>query len=82
MSMMCRPKWQFLHMYRSHDMRHVDFHGLTGSQRTPRVWGVTAFIYAISDSPWVSPVHVVPKKGGFTVIRNERNELILTRTAT
>ena len=30
------------------------------------------FIYAISDSPWVSPVHVVPKKGGFTVIRNEK----------
>ena len=26
------------------------------------------FIYAILDSPWVSPVHVVPKKGGFTVI--------------
>ena len=40
------------------------------------------FIYAISDSPWVSPVHVVPKKGGFTVIRNERNELIPTRTVT
>ena len=38
------------------------------------------FIYAISDSPWVSPVHVVPKKGGFTVIRNEKNELIPTRT--
>ena len=36
------------------------------------------FIYAISDSPWVSPVHVVPKKGGFTVIRNEKNELIPT----
>ena len=27
-------------------------------------------IYAILYSPWVSPVHVVPKKGGFTVIRN------------
>ena len=40
------------------------------------------FIYAISDSPWVSPVHVVPKKGGFTVIRNEKNELIPTRTVT
>ena len=40
------------------------------------------FIYAISDSPWVSPVHVVPKKGGFTVIRNEKNELIPTRTMT
>ena len=40
------------------------------------------FIYAISDSSWVSPVHVVPKKGGFTMIRNEENELIPTRTVT
>ena len=40
------------------------------------------FIYAISDSPWVSPVHVVPKKGGFIVIRNEKNELIPIRTVT
>ena len=45
-------------------------------------WLNAGFIYAISDSPWVSPVHVVPKKGGFTVIRNEKNELILTRTVT
>nr|GEW05552.1 reverse transcriptase domain-containing protein [Tanacetum cinerariifolium] len=36
-------------------------------------------IYPISDSPWVSPVHYVPKKGGFTVVKNEENELILTR---
>ncbi|GKB78306.1 reverse transcriptase domain-containing protein [Tanacetum coccineum] len=28
-------------------------------------------IYPISDSPWVSPVHCVPKKGGMTVIENE-----------
>nr|GEX11229.1 reverse transcriptase domain-containing protein [Tanacetum cinerariifolium] len=35
-------------------------------------------IYPISDSPWVSPVHCVPKKGGFTVVENEDNELILT----
>jgi len=27
-------------------------------------------IYTISDSSWVSPVQVVPKKGGMTVIRN------------
>ena len=40
------------------------------------------FIYAISNSPWVSPVHMVPKKGGFTVIRNEKNELIPTRIVT
>ena len=43
-------------------------------------WLNAGFIYAISDSPWVSLVHVVPKKGGFTVIRNERNELIPIRT--
>ena len=44
-------------------------------------WLNAGFIYAISDSSWVSP-HVVPKKGGFTVIRNEKNELIATRTVT
>ena len=27
-------------------------------------------IYPISDSEWVSPVHVVPKKGGITVTKN------------
>ncbi|GKD19220.1 reverse transcriptase domain-containing protein [Tanacetum coccineum] len=36
-------------------------------------------IYPISNSPWVSPVHVVPKKGGMTVVTNDNNELILTR---
>nr|GEX24113.1 ribonuclease H-like domain-containing protein [Tanacetum cinerariifolium] len=36
-------------------------------------------IYPISDSPWVSPVHCVPKKGGFTVVENEENKLHLTR---
>ena len=45
-------------------------------------WLNAGFIYAILDSPWVSPVHVVPRKGGFTVIRNDRNELIPTRTVT
>nr|GEU98743.1 DNA-directed DNA polymerase [Tanacetum cinerariifolium] len=35
-------------------------------------------IYRISDSPWVSPVHCVPKKGGFIVVENEENELIPT----
>jgi len=39
-------------------------------------------IYPISDGAWVSPVQVVPKKGGMTVIHNERNELIPTRTVT
>ncbi|GJZ33774.1 reverse transcriptase domain-containing protein [Tanacetum coccineum] len=39
-------------------------------------------IYPISDSPWVSPVHCVPKKGGITVVANEENELISTRLVT
>nr|GFD37452.1 reverse transcriptase domain-containing protein [Tanacetum cinerariifolium] len=36
-------------------------------------------IYPISDSPWVSPIHCVPKKGGMTVIKNDGNELVPTR---
>ena len=28
-------------------------------------------IYPISDSKWVSPIHVVPKKSGITVVKNE-----------
>nr|GEV44757.1 reverse transcriptase domain-containing protein [Tanacetum cinerariifolium] len=39
-------------------------------------------IYPIYDSPWVSLVHCVPKKGGFAVVENEDNELILTRLVT
>ncbi|GKC34257.1 reverse transcriptase domain-containing protein [Tanacetum coccineum] len=39
-------------------------------------------IYPISDSPWVSPVHCVPKKGGFTVVENDENEIIPTRLVT
>nr|GEV09733.1 reverse transcriptase [Tanacetum cinerariifolium] len=39
-------------------------------------------IYPISDSPWVSPIHYVPKKGGMTVVANENNELIPTRLVT
>nr|GEZ90701.1 reverse transcriptase domain-containing protein [Tanacetum cinerariifolium] len=39
-------------------------------------------IYPISDSPWVSPIHCVPKKGGMTVIKNDKNELVPTRLIT
>nr|GFB78510.1 hypothetical protein [Tanacetum cinerariifolium] len=39
----------------------------------------TDMIYPISDSPWVSPIHCVPKKEGMTVVANENNELILMR---
>ncbi|GKF12815.1 reverse transcriptase domain-containing protein, partial [Tanacetum coccineum] len=42
----------------------------------------TRLIYPISDSPWVSPVHCVPKKGGMTVVTNDDNELVPTRLVT
>nr|GEZ94342.1 reverse transcriptase domain-containing protein [Tanacetum cinerariifolium] len=39
-------------------------------------------IYPIFDSPWVSPVHYVPKKGGMTIIKNDENKLVPTRIVT
>ncbi|GKA02537.1 reverse transcriptase domain-containing protein [Tanacetum coccineum] len=42
----------------------------------------TGIIYLISNSPWVSPIHCVPKKGSITVVTNENNELVPTRTVT
>ncbi|GKE53791.1 reverse transcriptase domain-containing protein, partial [Tanacetum coccineum] len=40
----------------------------------------TGIIYPIVDSPWVSPIHCVPKKGGITVVTNKNDELVPTRT--
>ncbi|GJV73855.1 reverse transcriptase domain-containing protein [Tanacetum coccineum] len=42
----------------------------------------TGIIYPIADSPWVIPIHCVLKKGGITIVTNERNELVPTRTVT
>ncbi|GKB58423.1 hypothetical protein Tco_0914609 [Tanacetum coccineum] len=42
----------------------------------------TGIIYPIADSPWVSPIHCVPKKGDITVFTNENDELVPTRTVT
>ena len=35
-----------------------------------------SIIYPVTDSQWVSPVHCVPKKGGITVVPNDKDELI------
>ena len=35
-------------------------------------------IYLISDSTWVSPTQVVPKKSGVTTVKNERGEELST----
>ncbi|GKD28421.1 hypothetical protein Tco_1239199, partial [Tanacetum coccineum] len=39
-------------------------------------------IYPIEDSPWISHVYCIPKKGGMTIVTNEKNELVPTRTVT
>ena len=39
-------------------------------------------IYLISDSQWVSQVHVVPKKASFMVVKNEHKELVQMRLPT
>jgi hypothetical protein len=39
-------------------------------------------IYPVPYNEWVSPVQVVPKKEGMTIVKNEKNELIPQRTIT
>ena len=41
-----------------------------------------SIIYPIADSQWVSLVHCVPKKGGITVVPNDKDELIPQRIVT
>ncbi|XP_070049012.1 uncharacterized protein [Nicotiana tomentosiformis] len=45
-------------------------------------WLDSGIVYPIYDSSWTSPVQCVPKKGGMTVVTNEKNELIPIRTVT
>ena len=39
-------------------------------------------IYPVADSQWVSHVQCVPKKGGITVVPNDKDELIPQRIIT
>nr|GEV61250.1 reverse transcriptase domain-containing protein [Tanacetum cinerariifolium] len=65
---------------------HLEYAFLEGDDKLPviiakdlSVEEKTALITVLkSHNPWVSPVHCVPKKGGFTVVENEDNELIST----
>ncbi|GKD56412.1 DNA-directed DNA polymerase, partial [Tanacetum coccineum] len=71
-------------------IRHIEF--VNTPRLNPKVQDVvkneivklldSGLIYPISESSWVSPIHVVPKKGGMTVVLNENNELIPSRTVT
>nr|GEV81913.1 DNA-directed DNA polymerase [Tanacetum cinerariifolium] len=63
---------------------HLEYAFLEESKKLPEFIKLldAGMIYPISDSPWVSPIHCVPKKGGMNVVANENNELILTRLVT
>ncbi|GJR46476.1 reverse transcriptase domain-containing protein [Tanacetum coccineum] len=82
----------FIKVLKSHsDALACNFPDIKSTQRrvNPKIHEVSkkevlklldaGLIYPISDSPWVSPVHCIPKKGGFTVVENDENELIHTR---
>ena len=43
---------------------------------------MSGIINSILDSKSVSPVQVVPKKGGMIVIKNDKGESVSTRTVT
>ncbi|XP_043700003.1 uncharacterized protein LOC122650672 [Telopea speciosissima] len=45
-------------------------------------WLDASIIYPISDSKWVSPTQVVPKKSGITVVENVQGDKVTTRTTT
>ena len=45
-------------------------------------WLDAGVIYPIADSSWVCLVQCVPKKGGMTVVPNEKNELVPMRPVT
>ncbi|RVW30823.1 Retrovirus-related Pol polyprotein from transposon 297 [Vitis vinifera] len=47
-----------------------------GAKPTPGI------IYPISDSTWVSPTQVVPKKSGITVVKGENGDEVSTRLTT
>nr|GEU51098.1 reverse transcriptase domain-containing protein [Tanacetum cinerariifolium] len=66
---------------------HLEYAFLEGDDKLPviiakdlSVEEKTALLTVLN--PWVSPVHCVPKKEGFTVVENEDNELIPTRLVT
>nr|GEU69400.1 reverse transcriptase domain-containing protein [Tanacetum cinerariifolium] len=69
---------------------HLEYAFLEGDDKLPfiitkdlSIEEKTALITVLkSYNPWVSPVHCVPKKGAFTVVENEENELILTPLVT
>lgn len=47
----------------------------SGKERSGEIIVCQYYIF-FYDSPYVNPIHVVPKKGGMMVVVNEKDELI------
>ena len=45
-------------------------------------WLDVGIIYPISDSQWVSPTQIVPKKSGLIMVSNDQGEMVPTRLST
>ena len=45
-------------------------------------WLDVGVIYPTADSSWVCPVQCIPKKGGMTMVPNEKNKLVPMRLVT
>ncbi|XP_022880581.1 uncharacterized protein LOC111397839 [Olea europaea var. sylvestris] len=60
----------------------ADIKGINSSLCMHKIFMEEKFKPNIDDSAWISAVQVGPKKGGITVIENEKNELIPTRIVT
>lgn len=45
-------------------------------------WLGAGVVYPIIDSKWVIRIQIIPKKGGMTVVINEKNYLISKRLVT
>jgi len=58
--------------------RHLNTPMMEVVQKEILKWLELGVIYPIADSKWVSPIHLVPKKGSTTVVTNKEGELIPT----
>ncbi|GJT03748.1 reverse transcriptase domain-containing protein [Tanacetum coccineum] len=63
---------------------HLEYAFLEGDDKLPVIIAKVLMEEekAALISPWVSPIHCVPKKGGITVVKNDDNDLIPTRLVT
>nr|GEX32698.1 reverse transcriptase domain-containing protein [Tanacetum cinerariifolium] len=61
---------------------HLEYAFLEGDDKFPVIIAKDMSVDEKTTLITVSPVHYVSKKGGFTVVENEKNELILTRLVT